>query len=265
MSRQGQDQGDPRRIKMLVAYDGTDFHGFQLQPGLRTVQGVLEQALSRLAGHSVRVTPAGRTDAGVHAGGQVVHWDLYGSIPVERLVPALQGLLPQDLVVYRAEEAAPDFHARYDAVAKTYRYSILTSPHGWPFIARYVLHHPYPLDVQAIKWAGRLLQGRRDFASFQASGAATRTTVRHLTRVDVEEQVMAWGRMLHITFEADGFLYHMVRNMVGTLLEIGRGQRGLGWLEEVLAARDRRAAGPTAPPQGLSLVEVKYDRPPGEA
>ncbi|HLS88999.1 MAG TPA: tRNA pseudouridine(38-40) synthase TruA [Sphingobacteriaceae bacterium] len=253
-------KGERRRIKMLVAYDGTDYHGFQVQPGMRTVQAVLEEALGRLAGHPVQVTPAGRTDAGVHAGGQVVHWDLYGSIPVDRLVTALRGLLPQDLVVYRAEETHPDFHARYDAVSKIYRYSILTGPHGWPFIARYVLHHPHPLDVQAIKWAGRLLQGRRDFASFQAAGAATKTTVRNLMRVDVDEQVMAWGRMLHITFEADGFLYHMVRNMVGTLLEIGRGYRGLGWLEEVLNARDRRAAGPTAPAQGLSLVEVKYGR-----
>lgn len=251
-----------RRVKLVLAYDGTDFHGLQYQPGLRTVQGVLEEALAKVAGHPVKVTAAGRTDAGVHAGGQVAHWDLAGNIPTGRIAVALRGLLPKDLVVYDVAEVPPDFHARFHAVSKVYTYSILTSSHGWPFIARYVLHHPYPLDVQAIRWAGRQLQGKRSFASFQASGGAVHSTVRNLIRVETEEQAMAWGRMIHITFEADGFLYHMVRNLVGTLMEIGRGRRSLSWLEEVVAAEDRRAAGPTVPAQGLSLKMVNY-RPSG--
>lgn len=247
-----------RRIKLIIAYDGTNYYGFQSQPDGNTIQDVLEKALSQIADHPVKVTAAGRTDSGVHAAGQVVHWDLQGSIPTPRIVPALQGLLPPDIVVYQAEEVADDFHARFQAKSKIYRYSILASSYGWPFISRYVLHHPYELDLQALRWAGRLLQGKKDFAAFQAAGATTHTTVRNLMRVETNEQAMEWGKVVHITFEADGFLYHMVRNLVGTMLEVGQGRQSLDWLEKVVASGDRRQAGPTAPARGLILDEVKY-------
>lgn len=248
-----------RRLKLLVAYDGTDLRGFQIQGELPTVQLELQRALSRVAGHPVTVVGAGRTDAGVHAAGQVVHCDLEGSIPTERVPRAANSLLPGDIVVYGCEQVAPEFHARFHAAAKVYRYSILRSPYPWPFIRRYVLHHPEPLDVKAMRDGIPYLRGRRDFASFHSSGREVKSAVRTLHRLELQEQEMAWGTLLHLSFEADGFLYNMVRNLVGTLLEVGRGRRQPPWVAQVLEARDRRAAGPTAPPQGLTLLEVRHD------
>lgn len=255
----------PRKLKLLVAYDGTDFHGFQRQPGRRTVQAVLEEALGRLAGHPVTVVGAGRTDAGVHAAGQVVHCTVAGSIPTERIPQALQGLLPPDVVVYAAEEVDESFHARKSARAKVYRYSVLVAPFPWPFIRRYVLHEPRPLDVAAMRAGAAHLVGRHDFAAFQAAGRPVRDTVRTVHRLELDEQVMPWGRIVHITVEADGFLYHMARNIAGTLLEVGRGRRPPEWVAEVLASRRRERAGPTAPAHGLTLLEVRYDEAPRPA
>lgn len=247
-----------RRLKLTLAYDGTNFHGFQRQGNLPTVQLALEEALTKLAGHQVTVVAAGRTDAGVHAAGQVVHCDFHGSIPTNRITLAANNLLPPEIVIYRCEEVSPDFHARYDAVSKVYRYSILQSPFPWPFISRYVLHCPEPLDKQRMEDCIPFLRGRRDFASFQASGRPSRSTVRNLQRLEIQSQSLAWGTMLHFVFEADGFLYRMVRNIMGVLLEVGRGRRPPWWVAEVVEAKDRRAAGPTAPPHGLTLEEVKY-------
>ncbi|HEY8449132.1 MAG TPA: tRNA pseudouridine(38-40) synthase TruA [Bacillota bacterium] len=251
-----------RRLALRLAYDGTDFHGFQRQGERPTIQLALEQALAKLAGRPVRVVAAGRTDAGVHAAGQVVHCDFDRPIPVDRLPLALNSLLPPDIVVYECREVAPDFHAQFDATGKVYRYSILHSPHPWPFLRRYVLHHPEPLAWDRIQACVPYLRGRRDFASFQSSGREAASTVRTLRRLEIQKQAMDWGTIMHLIFEADGFLYRMVRNIVGTLLEVGRGRRPPRWVAEVLEARDRRAAGPTAPAHGLTLQEVHY--PPGK-
>lgn len=248
-----------RRLRMTLAYDGTEYHGFQRQDNAITVQQLLEAALGRVAGHEVTVTPAGRTDAGVHASGQVVHWDLHGTIPTDRVARAVNGLLPGDIVVYRAEEVAPDFHARYHAVSKTYQYSILLNEFDWPFISRYVYHYTGNLDLQAMKFAAGLIQGKKDFASFQASGGRVQSTVRNLMSIKMLQQKMEWGTVAHFIFQGDGFLQHMIRNIMGTLIEVGRGHKPLAWVEQVLEARDRRAAGPTAPAGGLTLMEVKYD------
>lgn len=252
---------EPRRVKLTLAYDGTDLHGFQIQGDRPTVQLRLEQALGRVAGHPVRVAAAGRTDAGVHAAGQVVHADLHGRIPTERIPEAVNSLLPPDIVVYAAEEVPPSFHARFSATGKVYRYSVLEAPHDWPFIRRYVLHSPLRRDWDLIALCIPYLKGRRDFAAFQSSGRRARSTVRNLRRIEITRQEMGWGTIHHLTFEADGFLYNMVRNIVGTLLEVGAGRRPPSWVAEVLESRDRRRAGPTAPPQGLTLVEVRYDGP----
>lgn len=255
--------GRTRRLKLTLAYDGTDLHGFQIQGRRPTVQLYLERALTRVAGHPVRVTPAGRTDAGVHAAGQVVHCDLHGRIPTERVPAALNSLLPPEIVVYAGEEAPASFHARYSATAKVYRYSVLESPHAWPFIRRYVLHSRERHDWDRVAQSIPYLKGRRDFAAFQSAGSPVRSTVRNLRRIDIQRQDMGWGIIHHITFEGDGFLYRMVRNLVGTLLEIGAGRRPPSWAAEVLESGDRLLAGPTAPPQGLTLLEVRYDGPAG--
>lgn len=250
-----------RKLKLTVAYDGTGFHGFQRQPGVPTVQAALEDALARVAGHPVTVVGAGRTDAGVHAAGQVVHCVIEGSIPTERVPTALNSLLPPDVVVYAAEEVPESFHARKSATAKVYRYSILEAPFAWPFIRRYVLHEPAGLDVEAMRAGAAHLVGRHDFAAFQAAGRPVRDTVRTVRRLDVSEQAMPWGRIVHVTVEADGFLYHMVRNIAGTLLEVGRRRRPPEWVGEVLRARRRELAGATAPAHGLTLLEVRYENP----
>lgn len=251
---------ETRRIKLRVAYDGTAYQGFQRQPDRPTIQAELEAVLSRLAGHAVTVHAAGRTDAGVHAAGQTIHFDLTGSIPTDRIVTAANGLLPPDIVVYDAQEVAGDFHARYDAIAKTYRYSILEAPFPWPFIARYVYFHPQPLDLERMKDCFLYLRGKRDFAAFQSSGRPASSTVRTLQKIEIDVQQMSWGRLINIAFTGDGFLYRMVRNIVGTLLEVATGRRPPSWVAEVLESRDRRRAGKTAPAAGLNLIDVKYNK-----
>ncbi|MEX2356630.1 MAG: tRNA pseudouridine(38-40) synthase TruA [Thermaerobacterales bacterium] len=247
-----------RRLKLILAYDGTPFHGFQRQDNAVTVQEVLETALGRAADHPVTLVPAGRTDTGVHAAAQVVHCDISGGIPTERIAKAVNSMLPPDVVVYEVVEAAADFHARYDALSKVYRYSILLSDFAWPFIRRYVFHHPPNLDVQAMIWAAHLFKGEKEFAAFQAAGSTVQDTRRHLMRVDVQQQKMDWGRLVHFEFEGNGFLYHMVRIIIGTLLEVGRGRRSLAAVESLFETGDRTAAGPTAEASGLTLLQVKY-------
>lgn len=247
-----------RNIKLTIAYDGTNYHGFQEQrgTGLPTVQEVLEKCLLELTGRVVRVIGASRTDAGVHARGQVVNFDATGwSIPAERIPLALNGILPEDIAVLAAEEVAPHFHARFSARAKVYRYTIYNSRIPSPFWRLYSYFVPRPLNIEAMQEAGRYLEGRHDFASFQASGSAVKETVRTLFQVEVERE----GReLIHLLFRGDGFLYHMVRIMVGTLIEVGLGKREPREVLAILAARDRKAAGPTAPPHGLCLERVEY-------
>ncbi len=243
-----------RRVLLVVQYDGTDYHGFQRQPGLPTVQQELERALGKLLNEKVVITAAGRTDAGVHALGQTVTFETTSPIPIDRIVTALNALLPQAVSAVSAHEAPPDFHPRYDAVGKLYGYRILNRELPSPFIGRYAWHIPEPLDVGSMREAARVLRGRHDFVAFSSAGGSAEGTIRELRRLDVQQA----GDLIEIRAEADGFLYRMVRRIVGTLVEVGHGRLSVGQVEAILAGRDRRQVPRVAPPQGLSLIKVIY-------
>ena len=248
-----------RTLKLTVAYDGTDFHGFQAQAGsrLRTVQETLESAWERLTGERVRMTGAGRTDAGVHALGQVVGFVTASvSIPEARVPYAMNSVLPDDVRVTACERAPQGFHARFDAIAKTYAYRIDNQPFPSPLLRRYAHFVAVPLDLAAMQAGACHLVGRHDFAAFAGAGGPPRRTVRHVMRCTVTGEP---GGLVVVEVEADGFLYHMVRSIVGTLLVVGRGERPPQWVRDVLESRDRSQAGPTAPAKGLVLVSVRYD------
>jgi len=249
-----------RNLKLTVAYDGTHYHGFQDQ-GLSdrpTIQRELERAWERLVGERVKVIGAGRTDAGVHAEGQVVNFRTASdAIPAERVPYAMNGVLPPDIRVVGAVEVPLEFHARYWAVAKQYVYRIDNRPFPSPLLRHYTHFVSRPLDVEAMDRAAQYLVGRHDFKAFAGSGHAGRSTVRTVTRCDVT----ARDGLVVITLEADGFLFHMVRIIAGTLVEVGKGKRDPEWVREVLASKDRRMAGPTLPGKGLTLMWVAY--PPG--
>lgn len=240
-------------IKLILGYDGSSYRGFQLQENAFTVQQVLEEAIQTVFKAPARVTSAGRTDTGVHAIGQVVNFHMPSCIPVHRIPFALNAVLPKDIVVYQAEIVPDAFHARYNAVSKLYTYTIDNAPHPRVLLRNVVYHVKYPLDLPAMVSSAGILVGTHDFSSFQARGSSVRNSVRSLTRLDVT----ASDNFITITAEADGFLYKMVRIIVGTLIEVGRGKRSRD-LQPVLDARDRGGAGWTAPAHGLVLREVKY-------
>ncbi len=245
-----------RNICLIVAYDGTDYHGFQRQtPPVVAVQNVLEENLSRVFGDAVELAAAGRTDAGVHAEGQVVNFFTDGTIPVERVPRAVNSLLPPDIIVKRAFEANRDFSALHSAREKTYRYRILTGETPDPFLCRYTWHIRQPLDRAAMETALTAILGEHDFSSFRAAGGAPISPIRVMKRAECRED----GRELVFTFAADGFLYHMVRNIVGTLADVGRGVLSPGDFSAILASKDRRQASATAPAAGLCLRRVEYD------
>jgi tRNA pseudouridine38-40 synthase len=246
------------RYRVTLAYDGTDFQGWQLQSpqqGTRTVQGELEAALGRLVGgRRVVVAGAGRTDAGVHAEGQVASFDLPQELPTERLVRALNGLLPGDVRALEAGAVPPDFHARRDAWGKLYRYQLDTGPVQLPTRRRTAGHVRSALDLSLVEAASRLLLGRRDFAALASSGGSAVTTVRTVRRLEVRRDESG----LVFEVEADGFLRKMVRSMVGGLVAVGRGAVGLEGLRSALEAGDRRAWPAPAEARGLFLVRVDY-------
>ncbi|NLG83457.1 MAG: tRNA pseudouridine(38-40) synthase TruA [Firmicutes bacterium] len=244
-----------RNIKLTLAYEGTAYLGFQRQKQGPTIQGTLEESLVHLTGERPRVIGAGRTDAGVHALGQVVNFHTSSRIETGRFVPALNSLLPRDIAVLAAEEVPLAFHARRDAKRKTYTYR-LWRPSVRPVFERDRSYHfPRPLDLAAMEAAPRLLVGRHDFAVFGSSGSTeVKTTVRTVFAAGWQEE----GPLLTFTITADGFLYRMVRNIVGTLLEIGLGKHPPEWVEELLALGHRPAAGPAVPARGLFLVRVEY-------
>lgn len=244
----------PRNIRMVLEYDGSSFYGFQIQPQVRTVQGVLTEALRKLTQEDIQVIGAGRTDAGVHALGQVVNFFTASTIPAERFAPALNGILPPDVRVLKSEEVSQDFHARYSALAKTYCYVIYRCRQGGVLKRNYALLYPGKLDVSAMQEAASYARGRHNFKAFCASGSNVRNYVRSIKEFTVSEE----GHWLKITVTADGFLYHMVRNLVGTLLEVGSGQRRAEDMVWLLQEGERSQAGVTAPPQGLYLVKIEY-------
>jgi tRNA pseudouridine38-40 synthase len=238
----------PRRIRITVAYDGTDYHGWQLQPGLPTIQGVLEEIVAGIESNPVRVEGSGRTDAGVHALAQVAAFTIENPIPVDNLRRAMNRLLPASVRVLRVEEAPAGFHPRFDAVAKTYRYTVFRNEVCPPIEWRHVYHHPYPLDEEAMKTAARVYEGEHDFSAFAAADHRDEPTskVRTVFGSVVERQ----GDKLIYTVRGNGFLKHMVRNIVGTLLEAGRGN--------IDPRRLPVKSGRTAPAKGLTMVSVEY-------
>lgn len=276
-------------FKITVAYDGTGLVGWQRQESGVSVQSLLEEALGRIDDHDVAVTGAGRTDAGVHALGQVASFTLARSIEPAALARALNAILPATVRVTKAEPADPTFHARFDATRKSYRYRISNQDVQSPFDRDYAWHVVGPLDADAMGAAAILLEGRHDFAAFQAAGSSTASTVRDVfssriatgasddCSIDGGLGPDAGGRdtvsrgpvssylgtcpdqLIVYDVTGSGFLRHMVRTIVGSLVEIGRGRRPVEWMQEILDARTRRLAGPTAPPCGLVLVAVEYE------
>lgn len=243
-----------RNIKLLLSYDGTDFSGWQRQPDRRTVQQVLEEAIGRLTGTVPSTNASGRTDAGVHAVGQVVHFLTVSRHEPEVFVKALNATLPPDVRVKGAWEVPQSFHATLDARAKLYRYVIDNGRVCDPFQTRHAWHVYQALDVAAMHRAAQSLKGRHDFHSFETHWPNRTSSVRTITHVAVNRM----NDSVWVDVEADGFLYNMVRSITGTLVEVGKGRWPETKVAEALAAEDRREAGPTAPPQGLFLVRVRY-------
>ena len=243
-----------RTLKLVLEYDGFDYCGWQVQANVPTLQGVIEEALEKILGEQVRVHGAGRTDGKVHALGQVASFRCPSDIPAVALQRALNSLLPHDVVVHEAQDMPADFHARFWAVGKVYVYRVLNRPVRAPLRLRYAWHVPQVLDLPAMTQAAMCLHGTHDFKSFQATGSEVKTTERTILELTVaheEDEVI-------ISCTANGFLRHMVRNIVGTLVEVGRGMRSAADAIRVLEGCDRRLAGATAPPQGLCLVRVMY-------
>ncbi|MEY2343092.1 tRNA pseudouridine(38-40) synthase TruA [Acidithiobacillus sp. IBUN Pt1247-S3] len=243
-----------QRWALGVEYDGSGFAGWQLQDGPRTVQGVLEGALAAIAGHPIRVSVAGRTDAGVHALCQVLHFDSSVVRPEIAWVRGSNRFLPREIAVRWAKPVPQDFHARFSATGRSYRYLILNRQERPALAAGRVTWVPQPLDHRAMQEASSLLLGTHDFSAFRASACQAKSPVRSLRRLDLERR----DDLLIATVEANAFLHHMVRNLIGTLLFVGRGERPPGWVAEVLASCDRRLAGATAPADGLYFHSVSY-------
>jgi tRNA pseudouridine38-40 synthase len=243
-----------RWLKLTVAYDGTAYAGWQIQPDEPTVQGVVEAAWREITREKIHVTAAGRTDAGVHALGQVVGVVTENGLPAGDLHRGLNAVLPKDVAMIAVEEVQEGFHATHDAVAKTYRYQIHNGRTPDVFNRHFAWHYPQPLDAEAMHAAAQALVGQHDFASFESAGSERPDTVRTLTKANVSRD----ADRITLEVTGDGFLYNMVRAIVGTLVEVGKGARDAAWVAEVLAARDRRVAGQTAPPHGLFLVRVEY-------
>jgi tRNA pseudouridine38-40 synthase len=243
-----------KKYRAILQYVGTRYAGWQIQRNALTVQGVVREVLSRLAGHPVTVVGASRTDSGVHALGQVAHFFFPRKESIPDLRRALNALLPWDIRVMRLGPVALRFHAQKHAVRKRYEYRISTTDVVPPFLHARVCHLPASLDFEAMQTAAVLLQGRHDFSSF----AAAASRVRSHTRTVFLSEFRRRGHNLIYRVEADGFLHHMVRNFAGTLIEVGLGKRRPGDLPALLEARDRKLAGPTAPPEGLYLVKIWY-------
>jgi len=245
-----------RNLKLTLSYDGSDFSGWQVQPDASTIQGTLASAIGRLTGENVLPQGSGRTDAGVHALAQVATFSTASPIPVENFLKALNDILPPSIRILEVKEVSADFHARKSARAKTYRYRILRAAICPPFLARYVWHYPYPLEESAMVAAARVVVGERDFTSFAAVDPE-RMAASNVRTIFASSWTRE-GEELIYTVRGNGFLHHMVRNLVGTFLLVGKGTVSLEDLRRILDGRERTAAGATAPASGLYLVEVEY-------
>ncbi|MBN1354447.1 MAG: tRNA pseudouridine(38-40) synthase TruA [Candidatus Omnitrophica bacterium] len=245
-----------RNICLTIAYDGTHYAGWQVQRNARTIQGEIEKVLKRIYKKKVKLTGASRTDAGVHAEAQIANFKIESGIPPNKLQLALNSSLPDDISITSAKKVPLKFHAQFDAQKKLYRYSILNSRVDNPFLRRFYHKVPYKLDMPLMRKEAKAFKGNRDFKSFQAKNAflERKSTIRKIERVAVRRT----GDFVYIDIEADGFLRNMARNIVGTLIEIGRGYLPRGSASEILKRLDRRKAGPTAPAKGLVLIRVQY-------
>ena len=273
---------EPQTWKLTLAYDGTDFRGWQVQPGEPTIQGELQKALGRIVGESPLPQGSGRTDAGVHALAQVASFAIQAGIPAENLLRALNRTLPPSIRILEARTVRSAFHARHSALAKTYEYRVFQGDICPPFLARYVHACAWPMDVKALQMSARHFVGEHDFLSFAATDpdlasrgpaageelapttvnpvatSCSRGAVRTIFSSSWEECRSEAGDLLIYRVRGNGFLHHMVRNLVGTMLDVGRGYRSASEIPAIVAARSRSAAGPTAPPQGLFLHSVEY-------
>jgi tRNA pseudouridine38-40 synthase len=258
-----------RNLKLILTYDGSEFSGWQVQPDAETIQGTLASAIGRLTGEKVLPQGSGRTDAGVHALAQVATFSTQSPIPADNLVKALNDILPASIRVVEATEVPPGFHARRSARAKTYRYHVYRGPICSPFLARYVWHYPFPLDEDAMRQAASLIVGEHDFTSFAAVDPERSVSSNQDSGERAEGQASNVRQILSSSWErkgdefiytvrGSGFLHHMVRNLVGTFLLVGKATLTCADISRILAARDRSAAGATAPASGLYLVSVEY-------
>ena len=250
-----------RNIKLTIEYEGTHYLGWQRQPQGMTVQQALEEAIERVTGVVTSVTGAGRTDARVHARGQVANFRTESKLAVERLQGALNAVLPRDIVVLTAEDVSDDFHSRFSAQSKLYQYTIWNGRVRPALDRKFAWHLRWPLDLERMQEAANLLLGKHDFAGFESANAESNTTVRTVSHA-------SWKRedpsKLIFAIEADAFLYNMVRAIVGTLVDVGRGKVPTQRVAEILESGDRRLAGPTAPPHGLCLMAVRYPPLPSQ-
>jgi tRNA pseudouridine38-40 synthase len=253
-----------RNIKLTLSYEGANFHGWQIQPGVATIQGSLTDAVRKITQEPVTIHGASRTDAGVHALGQVASFKTRSVLTAEELQRALNALLPPAIRVVAVEEMGPDFHARWQAMEKTYRYRIFRGAVVSPFEYQRVLHYPYPLNEEAMAAAAKCFVGEHDFTSFTASSGSEetgkdRSPVRMICRSELERHAEEQEIVYVVTGKS--FLRYMVRKIVGTLLEVGRGKLRVEEIPELFEVRDRSRSGPTAPPEGLYLVSLKYPEP----
>lgn len=246
---------EEKNIKIVLSYDGTAYEGWQYQPGRSTIQGTIEEKLSLILCAPVKVIASGRTDAGVHALRQTAHFKTSSSLHPEAILKGLNGLLRDDILVKSARYVPLDFHARYSAISKLYEYQILNRPEPDIFRRAFRWHIRAALDVSAMVSCLKLIEGRHDFTSFRSSGSANVNAVRHILRAELRDR---GDGLVAVGIEADGFLRHMVRNIVGTVVEAGLGKITPLDFEHILEGRDRRLAGINAPARGLFLVEVKY-------
>ncbi|MFH1666585.1 MAG: tRNA pseudouridine(38-40) synthase TruA [Elusimicrobiota bacterium] len=266
-----------RNIKLTIEYEGTGYCGWQVQKlhnlttsqsrRLKSIQETIEEALKKILRQKVSLIASGRTDAGVHALGQVANFKTNSKISLKKLMRSSNGLLPTGIKVLKTEEAGQGFHSRFDAKSKTYRYLIVKSKVAPALLRKLVYFFPYPLNIKTMNREARCLVGRHDFKAFCASGSSVKGTVRRVKKISIrpiDSHFFAGQRddkgasLIAVEIEADGFLYNMVRNIVGTLIEIGRGRFPSGSITQILSAKNRRHAGPTAPAQGLYLIKSVY-------
>ena len=244
-----------RNIKLVIEYDGTNYHGWQVQPNAVSIQETIEERLSTILQENIRITASGRTDAGVHALAQVAHFHSKSHLDVKNIQRGLNGLLPPDISIKEICDVDHEFHARYSAKSKVYRYIILNQQFPSPLYRNFSWLIHFHLDIELMNKAIQPLKGRHDFSSFQASGCNSHHPVREVYNVSIKESP---NRLICLDIEANAFLKQMVRNIVGTIVDVGNGRIGIEEFAEILRAKDRKRAGITAPARGLFLLKVRY-------